>query len=340
MKNIYDLTKKQLADYFVENDYKKFRATQVFEALYRKNINEFNEISNIKKEVIIHLNENFEIPKLEIVKVQKDQLVRKYLFKLEDGLLIEAVLMKHEYGNSLCISTQVGCNMGCSFCESGKMKKSRDLTAGEMVMQVIQAEEEFEERISHIVIMGMGEPFDNYQRTLDFIKIINDAHGLAIGARHITVSTSGIVPSIKLFMEEDFQVNLAISLHAPNNEVRDKIMPINKVYNINVLMASVRDYINKTNRRVTFEYILLHGVNDKVEHAKELCRLIKGINCYVNLIPYNETSTIAYKKSSKEKIDRFYKILKDNKINVTVRREFGSNIDAACGQLSGKEKKE
>ena len=259
------------------------------------------------------------------------------MFLLADGEKIEAVLMRHDYGLSVCVSTEVGCNMGCAFCESGRLKKIRNVTSSEMVGEIIAIEKTINERISSVVLMGIGEPLDNMANVLDFITIINDPKGLAIGARHITLSTCGIVPKIKELSDYPKQINLAISLHAPNNELRNKLMPINKAYPLEKLMPAIKDYIAKTNRRVTIEYVLLNNVNDKVEHAKELARLLKGLNVYVNLIPYNETNHLEFSKSSKKQIDLFYQTLKEAKINVTVRREFGSQIDAACGQLRSKE---
>ena len=268
---------------------------------------------------------------LEIVAKQEDKDVKKYLFELHDKNKIEAVLMRHDYGLSLCVSSQVGCNMSCSFCESGRLKKVRNLEAYEMVLQLLMIEEETNERITHLVVMGIGEPFDNYDNLMNFIDIINEPKGIALGSRHITVSTCGIVPKIKEFADNGKQINLAVSLHAPNDELRSKIMPINKVYPLNELIKTLKEYISKTNRRVTFEYILLKNVNDSKENALELSELLKGMNCYVNLIPYNETSHIEYKRS--DRVMEFYDILKKNKINVTVRKEFGSKVSAACGQL-------
>ena len=241
--------------------------------------------------------------------------------------------MYHDYGLSICISSQIGCNMGCSFCESGRLKKVRNLTSDEMLLQVLMVEEDVNTRISHVVVMGIGEPFDNYDNFMDFIRIINDPYGMAIGSRHITVSTSGIVPRIYDFMNENIGVNLAISLHAPNDKIRSNIMKINKVYKINEIIKAVKEYISKTNRRVTFEYILIEDINDSEECANELVKLIKGINCYINLIPYNETNNIGYKRPDKTKIMKFYDTLKKNNINVTIRKEFGSKVSAACGQL-------
>ena len=333
MQNIYGLSLEELEQYFIKNSEKKFKAEQVFSWLYKNRVKTFEEFSNIKKETIEQLKENFKIDRLKIIKKLQDESTVKYLFELEDENKIEAVLMKHDYGNSLCVSTQVGCNMGCSFCESARLKKVRNLETHEMVLQILQIEEELNLRISHVVLMGIGEPFDNYDNVMRFIEIINSNKGINIGSRHITISTCGLVPKIKEFMKTDKQVNLAISLHASNDILRTKLMKINKVYPINDIIEVIKEYIKVTNRRVTFEYIMLKDVNDKIENAIELSNLLKGINCYVNLIPYNETSHIEYKKSSKEQILKFYDTLKKNNINVTIRKEFGSELKAACGQL-------
>lgn len=331
--NIYGFTKSELEQIFESINEKKFKATQVYDWLYKKRVNSFDEMTNIKKDIIDYLKQNYSLNKLTILKKQVGNDVVKYLFGLEDNNKIEAVLMKHDYGNSLCVSSQVGCNMGCSFCESGRLKKVRNLETYEIVLQILQVEEDLNLRISHVVMMGIGEPFDNYENIIKFVKIINDPNGIELGSRHITISTCGIIPKIKEFMSLDLQVNLAISLHASNNELRSKLMNINKVYNIDELIKVIKEYIAKTNRRVTFEYIMLKDVNDKIENALELSKLLKGINCYVNLIPYNETSHIEYKKSNKDTIMKFYDILKKNNINVTIRKEFGSKVSAACGQL-------
>lgn len=333
MKNIYGITMSELEEYFLEKNEGKFKATQVFEWLYKKRITSFDSMKNISKKTINDLKNDFVLEPLKIVTKKTDTDVSKYLFELSDGQKIEAVLMYHDYGNSLCISTQVGCNMGCHFCESGRLKKVRNLDSSEMVRQVLMIEEDAKIRISHIVLMGIGEPFDNYDNVISFIDIVNTPKGIDIGSRHITVSTCGLVPKIEKFMNYDKQVNLAISLHAPNNELRSSIMEINKAYPLDKLIPTIKKYIDKTKRRVTFEYIMLKNVNDSVECAIELSKLLKGMNCYVNLIPYNETSHIEYKKSSKEQIMKFYDTLKKNGINVTIRREFGSKVSAACGQL-------
>ena len=333
MKNIYGVTIKELEEYFKSKNAGKFKATQVFEWLYKKRVKSFDEMKNVSKKTIEDLKNDFLIEPLEIITKRNDKDVSKYLFRLYDDNKIEAVLMNHDYGNSLCISTQVGCNMGCHFCESGRLKKVRNLEASEMVRQILSVEEDLKIRISHIVLMGIGEPFDNYDNVIDFVDIVNTPKGIDIGSRHITISTCGIVPKIEQFASYDKQVNLAISLHAPNNTLRSSIMEINKAYPLEKLIPAIKKYIEKTNRRITFEYIMLHGVNDSVDNALELSQLLKGINCYVNLIPYNETSHIEYKKSTKEDIMKFYDTLKKNGINVTVRREFGSKVSAACGQL-------
>ncbi len=322
-----------LEDYFKEIGQKSYKATQVFEWLYQKNIYDFNLFSNIKQDIIIKMQEDFTNDFISIEKVLEDTDVKKFLFRLNDGEHIEAVLMEHNYGLSLCISSQVGCNMSCKFCESGRFKKKRNLETFEMVEQILLVKDYIEKRIDSVVIMGIGEPFDNYDNVINFIKIINDDKALAIGSRHITVSTCGLVPKIKEFSMLPWQVNLALSLHGATNEVRDKIMPINKVYNLDILIPTIKEYIEKTNRRVTIEYVMLNMVNDREKDAYDLVNLLKNMNIYVNLIPYNETSHLEFKKSSKNRINKFYQILKENNINVTVRREFGGNIKAACGQL-------
>ena len=337
MKSIYSMTIHDLETFLLDNNEKKYRASQIMDWLYIKRVNTFMEMTNLSNNLISLLNDNFYFDKMEIIKEQKGTDVSKYLIKLFDDNLIEAVLMNHDYGNSLCISSQVGCNMGCAFCESGRLKKVRNLESSELVLQIMKVEEKTGTRISHVVVMGIGEPFDNYDNLVKFIEIINYNKGINLGSRHITVSTCGIVPKIKEFMKLPFQVNLAISLHAPNNEIRNKLMPINKAYDINLLIKTIKEYLSSGGRRVTFEYIMLEGINDSKENAKELARLIRNMNCYVNLIPYNETENIGFKRSSKDRIMAFYDTLKKEKINVTIRREFGGNIDAACGQLRSKE---
>lgn len=339
MKHIMSYSRESLCDYFEGINEKKFKSTQVIEWLYQKLEYNIDNWSNFKKETREKIKSDFDINFIKIVKKEEDNLTKKYLFELSDNNHVEAVLMEHDYGLSVCVSSQVGCNMSCSFCESGRLKKVRNLETYEMVEQILLIEKDINKRISSVVIMGIGEPLDNYDNVLEFIKIINDDKGLAIGARHITLSTCGLIPKIKELMNVPLQINLAISLHASNNELRSKIMPINKVYSLSQLMTTVDEYIEHTNRRITIEYVMLNNVNDNEENALELIKLLKHKNVYVNLIPYNETSHIIYKKSPKEKILKFYDILKKGGINVTIRKEFGSKISAACGQLRSKEVK-
>ena len=276
---------------------------------------------------------------IEIEKKEEDELTKKYLFRLQDQEFVEAVIMMHDYGTSICISSQVGCNMGCRFCESGRQKKIRNLEAYEMVEQILVVEKDLGVRISSVVIMGIGEPLDNFDNIISFIKIINDPKGIQIGARHITLSTCGLVPKIYELAKLPIQINLAISFHAPNDTLRNELMPVNKVYSIPLLLKAIQDYLQVTSRRVTIEYVMLNNVNDSKECAIELAKLFQGMNIYVNLIPYNETNHLEFKRSSKNKIQEFYDTLKKAGINVTIRKEFGSNIQAACGQLRGSMKK-
>lgn len=336
MINIYSLTRQELEQYLLLMGEKPFRATQIFEWLYKKNVKSFDEMTNIKKESIEKLKENFKISDLEIENEQiSSDGTRKYLFRLKDGTFIETVLMNHEYGLSVCVSTQVGCNMGCAFCASGLNKKVRNLETDEIVLQVSMIDEimkKINKRVSHVVVMGIGEPFDNYNNVIKFLRIINDPKGMEIGSRHITVSTCGIVPKIIEYSDFDLQVNLAVSLHFADNEKRSKYMKINQVYDLSALMDSLKYYFSKTNRRITFEYILINDVNDSIDDAKKLVKLIKGMNCYVNLIPMNSTVN-EFSRSTEEKSKKFFEVLNSNHINVTLRKEQGHDIDAACGQL-------
>ncbi len=340
--SIYGLTRDELIDWAMEHGEKKFRATQIWDWLYKKRVQSFEEMTNISKGFIAKLNENFCVNPLKqrIVQESKDGTV-KYLFELPDGMLIETVLMRQHYGLSVCVTTQVGCNIGCTFCASGLIKKQRDLTAGEIVAQIMLVQKYFDdrgdgERVSHVVVMGIGEPFDNYDNVLRFLRTINNDNGLAIGARHITVSTSGLAPKIKEFANEGVQVNLAVSLHAPNNDLRSSIMRINRSFPLEKLFEAIEYYIQTTNRRVTFEYIMLNEVNDHPENAQELADLTKKIRklSYINLIPYNPVSEHdQYSRSTKERVAAFYDVLKKNGVNCVVRQEHGTDIDAACGQL-------
>ena len=337
MKSIYDLSLEDLKNYFINKGEKPYRATQIFEWLYRFEIRSFDLMTNQKKSIIELLKSEFS---LELLTLKERQIssdkTEKFLFELTDGSLIETVLMNHVYGNSLCVTTQVGCNMNCAFCASGMHKKQRNLSTAEIILQVMSVSEIIGKRISHIVIMGIGEPFDNYDNVIKFMKIVNEPKGLEIGARHISVSTCGLVPKIYDFAKEEMQSNLAISLHAPTNEVRNQIMPINKAYPLEVLIPAIKDYINATNRRVTLEYILLRDLNDTKACANKLADLIFGMNVYVNLIPYNEVKEKPYKRSLPNAMKEFFDTLKKRGINVTLRQEQGHDIDAACGQLRSK----
>ncbi|MEH7333423.1 23S rRNA (adenine(2503)-C(2))-methyltransferase RlmN [Neobacillus drentensis] len=343
-KSIYSLELHELREWLSENGEKPFRAEQIFDWLYKKRIATFEDMSNVSRELREKLLSHFQLTPLKTViqQTSSDGTI-KFLFELHDGYSIETVLMRHDYGNSVCVTTQVGCRIGCTFCASTLGGLKRHLEAGEIVAQVVkvqQALDETEERVSSVVIMGIGEPFDNYDNMLSFLKIINHDKGLNIGARHITVSTSGIIPKIYQFADENMQINFAISLHAPNTELRSRLMPINKAYKLDDLMKAVRYYIDKTGRRISFEYGLFGGVNDSTEHAEELADLLKGIKCHVNLIPVNYVPERDYVRTPKDKIFAFEKTLKKRGINVTIRREHGHDIDAACGQLRAKERKE
>lgn len=342
--SIYSLQLQQLKDWLSANDEKPFRAEQIYDWLYKKRISTFEEMSNLSTSLRDKLSSHFELTTLKtVIKQTSSDGTIKFLFELFDGYSIETVLMRHDYGNSVCVTTQVGCRIGCTFCASTLGGLKRHLEAGEIVAQVVnvqQALDETNERVSSVVIMGIGEPFDNYDNMLSFLKIINFDKGLNIGARHITVSTSGIVPKIYQFADENMQINFAISLHAPNTELRSRLMPINKAYKLDDLMKAVRYYIDKTGRRISFEYGLFGGVNDSVPHAEELAVLLKGLKCHVNLIPVNYVPERDYVRTPRDKIFAFEKTLKQHGINVTIRREHGHDIDAACGQLRAKERKE
>lgn len=337
MENIYNYSLEQLTNFFASINQKPFRAKQVFSWLYQKEASSFDEMSNLSKELREQLKEHFTFDILKIVEKQesKDGTI-KYLFEMLDGSLIETVLMIHDYGKSLCVTSQVGCNMKCSFCASGLLRKQRDLTPGEIVAQVMKVQLDTKQRISHVVVMGTGEPFDNYDNVMEFVRIINHPNGLAIGARHITISTCGLIPGIQRYSDEGIQTNLAISLHAPNDEIRNQLMPINRRYPLDDLRQAISDYIDKTNRRVTFEYILLKDVNDSLVDARQLAHYLRGLNAYVNLIPYNSVDEHGYQPSDQETIEKFKSELLRLHINVTLRKEHGRDIDGACGQLRAK----
>lgn len=341
MRSIYDLTYSQMEEWCLSKGWKKFRTQQIFRWLYKERVIDFDEMTNLSKETREELKKDFMFNPLALVTKQvASDGTTKFLFKTEDGALMESVMMVFDYGNSICVSSQVGCNMGCTFCASGLTKKQRDLTPGEMLGQVMHVQHELDkknERLSHIVVMGTGEPFDNYDAVMNFLLTANHDRGLAIGSRHITISTSGIVPKIKQFADGHYQYNLAVSLHAPNDELRTKLMPVNKAYPLAELMDAVEYYTKENNRRLTFEYILIKGVNDSLEHAKQLANLLRPYICYVNLIPYNSVDENGYHSTTRQEAMKFYDALKKQGIAVTIRKEHGSDIDAACGQLRIKE---
>lgn len=345
-QSIYSLTFDQLTAWLIDHGERKFRSQQVWDWLYNKRIQHFSEMKNVNKECIQLLEDHFTIQTLETeVKQESQDGTIKFLFRLADGNLIETVLMRFNYGLSVCVTTQVGCNIGCSFCASGLLSKSRDLTSGEIVEQIMKVQTHLDnrgkkERVSHIVVMGIGEPFDNYDNLMNFLYTVNEERGLNIGARHITVSTSGLAHKIYDFAETGLQVNLAISIHAPTNELRTNIMKINRAFPLEKLMDAVNYYLKKTNRRITYEYIMLKDVNDRQTEAKALASLLANHRhlAYVNLIPYNSVDEHdQYERSETEVIQSFYETLKARGINSGVRWEQGADIDAACGQLRSKQ---
>ena len=334
MNNIIDYTIERLEAWMLENDESKFRAKQVISWIY-KGAEDFEDMKNLPKTLIVKLKENFYIglPKIEKIFESKFDGTKKMLLRFNDGNIIESVIMKYKHGYSVCVSTQVGCRMGCKFCASTIDGKVRDLTGGEIIAEILTAQKVVNDRISNVVLMGSGEPFDNYDNVLLYLELVNADYGLNIGQRHITISTCGIVPKIYDLADKDMQITLAISLHAFSDDKRREIMPIANKYSISEIIEACKYYIEKTNRRVTFEYSLVKGVNDSVEDAKSLGKLLKGMLCHVNLIPVNEIKENEFKKSSAQTIEAFEKQLLNFKIEVTVRREMGSDINAACGQL-------
>ncbi|MFC3799025.1 23S rRNA (adenine(2503)-C(2))-methyltransferase RlmN [Cohnella sp. GCM10012308] len=346
--SIYGLTYDKLAAWLAERGFKKSRADRAWEQLYRSRVADFAQMAPVLEPAVTSLlEESFALRTMtEHVKQQSADGTVKFLFRLADGNLIETVLMRHKFGLSVCVTTQVGCNIGCSFCASGLLAKSRDLSGGEIAEQIMQVQAHLDaagdgERVSHIVVMGIGEPFDNYDNMADFIRVMKDHKGLAIGPRHITVSTSGLANKLREFADSDLQTNLAVSLHAPNDELRTRIMKINRAIPIAKLMAAIDYYLERTNRRLTLEYILLRDVNDRREHAEELADLIgeaRRGQVNVNLIPYNPVDEHSqYQRSEQDAVRGFYDALKKRGVSVSVRLEHGADIDAACGQLRSKQ---
>lgn len=342
MKNLLSYTQAKMKEEFLTLGESSYRAKQVFSWIYQKRVLDFDQMSDVSKSFRAKLKQDYclSLPKVHTRQDASDGTV-KLLLEMEDGAKVETVLMRYSYGNVICVSSQVGCNMGCAFCASGLLRKERNLTAGEMIGEILAMDQilaEQAESVSHIVVMGTGEPFDNYDNVMDFIRIANDQAGLSIGARHITVSTCGLVDGIRKYADEGLQINLAVSLHAPNDRIRNQIMPISKGYPMDQLLSALAYYEEKAGRRITFEYILLAGVNDSLACADELADLIHGnhLFAYVNLIPYNPVKEKPYRRSSKEQIKAFADRLLRRGINATVRKEFGNDIDAACGQLRAK----
>lgn len=336
--DIKSMTKDELFPALEKYNLPRYRINQIFSWLQQKGISSFDEMSNISKQLRNTLDEAFEIRSCAIEKkrVSKEDGTIKYLFRLVDGEYIESVLMKYKYGYSLCVSTQVGCRMGCRFCASTLGGVIRNLTASEILSQIHTAQNDENIRVSHIVLMGMGEPFDNFDNVKRFLFLVNNKEGIGISMRNISLSTCGIVPKIYELMEMATQLTLSVSLHAPNDKIRSQLMPVNNKYNISELMDACRKYIDRTSRRISFEYSMISGVNDSDECAEELSRLLKGMLCHVNLIPVNNVAENNFIKSDTARLKKFVSVLEKNSVNVTVRRTLGKDIEASCGQLRKK----
>lgn len=341
-KDIASMNFEELSAEFKEMGLPKFRATQVYDWLHKKCVASFEEMTNISKDLIGKLNDNFVIFSCTIEKklVSRYDNTVKYLYSLPDGEYLECVVMDYKYGHTICVSTQVGCKMGCAFCASGIGGFKRQLAPSEILSQIYTAQRDLGLRISRIVLMGMGEPLDNFDNVMRFLELVSDEKGLNIGMRHISLSTSGIVPRIYDLLERDLQLTLSVSLHAPNDEIRSKIMPVNKSWNVDELLEACRIYGNKTSRRISFEYAMMKGVNDTPECARELGRKLKGILCHINLIPANEVPEKGHERSSDNDIVKFKEILEKSGHTVTIRRTLGSDINASCGQLRREKMKE
>ncbi len=340
-KDILSMTFEEMAACFSAEDIQKFRAKQVYEWLHKHLVSDYDEMQNLPKSLRAKLDESFPIYSCKIARKQVSKLdgTVKFLFEMYDGDFVESVVMKYKYGNTICVSSQVGCKMGCAFCASTLGGYKRSLTAGEILSQVYAAQRNLGERISRIVLMGMGEPLDNFDNVMRFLELITDEKGLNISMRNISLSTCGIVPKIYELLERHLQLTLSVSLHAPSDELRSRIMPVNNKYSVDELLKACRKYSSETSRRISFEYSMLSGVNDSDECAFLLASKLKGMLCHINLIPVNEVAESPFKPSSHQRIERFTEILGKNGINATVRRKLGSDIDASCGQLRQKENK-
>ncbi len=338
--DILSLTSDEMREVFKENSMQAYRAAQVYEWLHKHLVSDYDEMTNLPKDMRESLKELFPVPVFSIErKAVSIDGTAKYLFALPDGDYVESVVMKYKYGYTICVSSQVGCKMGCAFCASALGGFKRSLSAGEILSQVYTAQKDLGQRISHIVLMGMGEPFDNYENVTRFITLITDEKGQNLSMRNISLSTCGVVPGIKALAQKKLQLTLSISLHAPNNEIRNRLMPVNKKYDIDELLSACKEYINATSRRISFEYAMIDGLNDSDENARELASRLRGMLCHVNLIPINEVKESPFKPSSAERIASFTSVLEKRGITVTVRRKLGSDIDASCGQLRLKEKR-
>ena len=341
MKNIKDYNLEELKQELINLNEKPFRAEQIFKWIYIDKVKSFDEMTNLSLELREKLKQNYDICNYEIVKkLESVDGTKKFLWGLKDGNAIESVLMEYHFGRTVCVSSQIGCKMGCKFCASTGIPFIRNLSSGEIVEQIIAIEQDIGEKISNVVFMGIGEPFDNYDNVINSIKILNNPKGLNIGARHISISTSGIVPMIYKFADENVQCTLSISLHSANNDIRSSMMPVNNAYNIEELIKACKYYIEKTNKRISFEYALAKDNNDNKKAADELINLLKGMLCHVNLIPINKIENGKYIKSSNENIIKFRDCLNSKGIVATIRRELGSDINAACGQLRRKSLKD
>lgn len=341
-KDLKSLTLSELTEQLHTLGEKPFRAKQLYQWMHEKLARSYEEMTNISKDLKQKLQDNFDYTSVQMVTFQESKIdgTRKYLFELHDGNVVESVWMKYKHGNSVCISSQVGCRMGCRFCASTIDGLERNLLPGEMLDQIYYITKHTGERVSNIVVMGSGEPMDNYDNLLQFIRILTDENGLHLSQRNVTVSTCGIVPKMRELAEENLQITLALSLHATTDEKRRKLMPIAYKYGLKEVLDACRYYFDKTGRRITFEYSLVSGVNDTEEDARELIDLVGDLNCHVNLIPVNPIEERDFRESTAQAIKSFQNRLERNKINVTVRREMGRDIDGACGQLRRRHKKQ
>ena len=332
--DLKSMTREELTEFVLAHNFPKFRAAQIADWL-KKGVVSADEMKNLPADLrgLIQNSCYISVATIEKKFVSRYDKTVKYLFAFADGEYVEAVVMRYRHGTSICVSTQVGCKMGCAFCATGKSGFSRSLTASEILAQIEAAQKDLQERISHIVLMGMGEPLDNFENVVRFIQLVSSEDSLHIGTRHITLSTCGIVPKIYELAQYRFQINLAVSLHAPNDEIRARTMPVAKVYPMDILLKACRDYFDQTGRRVTFEYAMISGVNDSDDCAQELAQRLSGMNCHDNLIPVNSVEGTGYRKSKIERQQSFVHILAEKGIAATVRRTLGSDINASCGQL-------